>query len=270
MPRKSKKHWWRCSHDFNLDPEMWELTDLYGDRAIRVALQINSILDKCDNRWEANKAAFEAVFRTCRIYPKTGWKVIWFLFSRKKICVHKQDSSQKILVFGSPNYWKYHTTQYDERSFTWDFLCTQQTIQDRLILYKNKESRSGLRPAPSADPFFSDNGGRESDMDQHLIPELKVQTDRLFNSDREKFRKLIVWVNQGRKYGHTETDMAEALSRFWDYRSVTEWYAYLDTLLEKVEKDRQFAKSEAEHEKHKAEIRDLAEEFRERRAKQKT
>lgn len=46
MPRI--KRWFPVSHDFNADPEVWELTDKFGDRAIRVWLELLSIADRND------------------------------------------------------------------------------------------------------------------------------------------------------------------------------------------------------------------------------
>jgi hypothetical protein len=46
MPRITR--WFPVSHDINSDPEVWELTDKFGDRALRVWLQILSIADRND------------------------------------------------------------------------------------------------------------------------------------------------------------------------------------------------------------------------------
>lgn len=44
MPRI--KRWFPVSHDFNADPELWELTDAFGDRALRVWFECLSIADR--------------------------------------------------------------------------------------------------------------------------------------------------------------------------------------------------------------------------------
>ena len=87
----------------------------------------------------------------------------------------------------------------------------------------------------------------------NLIPELKQETDRLYGSDPIKFKRLAAWVSQGRKHHYPETDMAEALRQFWDYRMVDEWYPYLDEILLKVFKDRNRDASLAEHLRRRAE-----------------
>ena len=94
--------------------------------------------------------------------------------------------------------------------------------------YKNKNEKPAS-PEPSAGSQIK---GKRS---QNLSPELKAETDRLYEFDPDKFSKLIVWVNQGRKEGFTEPDMAEALREFWGYRVIDDWYPYLDKILKKVE-----------------------------------
>ena len=87
----------------------------------------------------------------------------------------------------------------------------------------------------------------------NLIPELKKETDRLYYSDPVKFRKLAKWVAESRANKFLETDMAEALRQFWDYRAVTDWYEYLDSILIRIDKDRNRDESLAEHERFKNE-----------------
>ena len=46
MPRI--RRWFHVSHDINSDPEVWELTDRFGERAYRVWIEILSIADRYD------------------------------------------------------------------------------------------------------------------------------------------------------------------------------------------------------------------------------
>jgi hypothetical protein len=87
----------------------------------------------------------------------------------------------------------------------------------------------------------------------NLIPELKLETDRIYQSDPVKFKRLAGWIAQGRKHKYLETDMAAALREFWDYRMVDDWYPYLDSILEKVVTDRNRDVSVREHERRQAE-----------------
>ena len=44
------KRYFHCSQDINDDEEVWELTESFGDRALRVWLEVLAILDKTDNQ----------------------------------------------------------------------------------------------------------------------------------------------------------------------------------------------------------------------------
>lgn len=124
---------------------------------------------------------------------------------------------------------------------------------------KKENPNSSASPTPSVGLKTSDKKTREERFmaSMNLIPELKKETDRLYGSDPVKFKRLAAWVAQGRKYRHLETDMAEALRQFWDYRAIDDWYPYLDKLLDKVEKDRGAAESDREHERLKRETEEL-------------
>lgn len=118
-----------------------------------------------------------------------------------------------------------------------------------------KEESRSASPTPSADFSKSDKKTREEKhmTSMNLIPELKEAADRVYYSDPVKFKRIAAWIGQGRKNDFRETDMAEALRQFWDYRVIDEWYPYLDTILDKVVKDRNMRESTAEHERFKSE-----------------
>ena len=91
----SIRHWFNTSHDINADPEVWELTDLHGDRALRIWLEILSIADRNDGSipgWSGERFAEpspqlrrslagrcrttgETVRRACRFFDERLWTV---------------------------------------------------------------------------------------------------------------------------------------------------------------------------------------------------
>jgi hypothetical protein len=266
-----KKHWWHCSHDFADDPVILEMTEKYGDRTLRLALKIYSILDLCENRWEVNEAVFRSLFRVCGIYPKTGFRCIEMLLEKHLLLPLKTDSTPKKMILGSPNYWKYHPRECRESDFAW--LPPEQN-RTELTLYRNKESKPDPPSAeasalPSPDLKLISRRERNMGRSMNLIPELKAETDRLYFSDRVKFKDLAKWVAESRKYEFSEPDMAEALRQFWDIRLVIDhWYPYLDKILEEVENKRkgkeqkqEIRKFEAEHERRKREEGKFAKEW---------
>ena len=91
----------------------------------------------------------------------------------------------------------------------------------------------------------------------NLSPELKKQTDRLYYTDPIKFKRLAIWVAQGRKYGYSELDMAEALRRFWEHRNINDWYPYLDKILERAVVRKNGKATEIESKRYKTELKEL-------------
>jgi len=125
-----------------------------------------------------------------------------------------------------------------------------QSIKKDHSSYKNTQSAASL---DLSIPSERKNGRQSMGRSMNLIPELKEQTDRLYQSDPVKFKRIAAWVAQGRKHKYLETDMAAALREFWDYRMVEDWYPYLDSILEKVVTDRNRDTSFREHERRRAE-----------------
>jgi hypothetical protein len=94
----------------------------------------------------------------------------------------------------------------------------------------------------------------------NLSPELKAAADAIYHSDPIRFKRLAIWIAQGRKHGYSEPNMADALKDFAkkDPATVDEWYPYLDTILSKVEKNRNRDGAVLEHERHKDEVREAS------------
>lgn len=123
---------------------------------------------------------------------------------------------------------------------------------------RTQKSQDPASPEPSADALISKNGKKKM-ASQNLSVVLKKETDRLYESDPVKYADLIKWVKQGQKYKYSDREMAEALSRFWEYRYVIEdWYPYLDQILDEVIRDRNESEFETEHDELKSEEADFA------------
>lgn len=70
------------SQEFNSDPEAWELTDSFGDRALRVWIEVLSILDREKNSWKLVSGWDSVVSRKIRQSPETVRKVINWMLQR--------------------------------------------------------------------------------------------------------------------------------------------------------------------------------------------
>jgi len=86
MPRI--RRWFHVSHDINEDPEVWELTDTFGDWLLRVWLQMLSIGDKNDFQikgdrrwiedrmsrlWKSNSRRYNTVWRQNQVRMALDW-----------------------------------------------------------------------------------------------------------------------------------------------------------------------------------------------------
>lgn len=68
--------WFRVSHDINEDPEVWELTRLCGDRALRVWLELLSIADRNGGALPPMSEAFAGCLAgKCQVSRTTVTKV---------------------------------------------------------------------------------------------------------------------------------------------------------------------------------------------------
>src|SRR6476660_9440902 len=78
------RHWFHVSHERNADPEVWELTDTFGDRALRIHDELLSIADRNEGRLpNAHNPQFaRGVAVRCHMTPKTVEKVILWMLKR--------------------------------------------------------------------------------------------------------------------------------------------------------------------------------------------
>jgi len=71
-----------------------------------------------------------------------------------------------------------------------------------------------------------------------LSPKIKEAADKVYQVDRAKFKRLVVWIKQAQKYNFSEDAIILALDRFLPYaKDIDNWYPYLDKIIEKAVKD---------------------------------
>lgn len=122
MPRIT--HYFPVSHDINNDPEVWELTDTFGDRALRVWLQMLSWSDRNEGLLKGSLISWRNTLLTIYSSGNPRWvrrdserlqKALRWMSERDWISLRSaSDRYQKPVREGSEdalmvlNYWKYH------------------------------------------------------------------------------------------------------------------------------------------------------------------
>ena len=98
-----RKRWFPVTHDINADPQIWELRDLYGDRALLIWLEMLSIADRNDGLIgpdsDQTRNQLASKCRSSRV--KVGLVLDW---CRSKVWI-QSDNGLRIA-----NFLKYHRT----------------------------------------------------------------------------------------------------------------------------------------------------------------
>jgi hypothetical protein len=91
-----------------------------------------------------------------------------------------------------------------------------------------------------------------------MVPEIKKAADPIYRSDPQKFERLIVWIKHVEKSYPTQV-IVKTLNDFEPYAAETEdWWPYLMILVAKAGPKINIAASEAEHRRHKEDIREAS------------
>ena len=102
------KRWFPVSRDINDDPEMWELTSLFGDRALRITLEVFAILDRTENEWRLTGHWLAGLSRKVRQQPATVRRVIDWMLAKGWLIGEQPSDRNSPIVVRARNYWKFH------------------------------------------------------------------------------------------------------------------------------------------------------------------
>jgi hypothetical protein len=110
--------------------------------------------------------------------------------------------------------------------------------------YKNKNAPEPASPEPSVDS-------------KRIDPEIKKWSDQIYQTDPRKYARLVVWIRAACRH-HTVIVVAASLERFAPYAGeVTDWWPYLDKILDKTEAIKNARDSETDSERHKRDLKDI-------------
>lgn len=224
MPRI--KRWFPVSHDINRDPEIWKLCKLFGERSLRIWLEILSIADRNEGDipgWShnASRELIEVLARSSRTFPETT----------EKVC--RTIGELSWITPGSParvtNHWKYHR------------------IEERKPVPPNLPNLPDLnlnKITPPASPFEE---------------RIKTVAQKIYEIDKIKYGRLWQWVNKMRKGFYSEEIIFFALERFAlvAKESSISWWPYLTKIVEKESAKCNGRKAEVDGDRHKQEEREF-------------
>jgi hypothetical protein len=236
------KRWFPVSHDINSDPEVIELTDKFGLTGLKVWLEILSIADRNDGVVGNNIESLSRALAV-KVSSKTSRVLLVLLWITTRQWL---DNNSTIRV---RNYLKYHRTA-EPKSLPSE---PDRTRPEPDLKIKNPD------PAPSVDSPIKD---KEASKVRTLDPRIKEIADRIFNSNKPKFLRLIVWVKQAQKHNFEDQVIVAALERFEPYcAEIEQWYPYLDKLIYKADQDINRDRHDAKHAAYKEEVREASKLF---------
>lgn len=70
------------SQELNNDPETWELTDTFGDRSLRIWVEVLAIIDREKNTWKLVDGWETVIGRKVRQSPQTVWRVVGWMLAK--------------------------------------------------------------------------------------------------------------------------------------------------------------------------------------------
>lgn len=126
------KRYFHCSQEIIADPEMWEFTDTFGDRAIRTWLQILIYLDRSANEWRLSGDWLAVLSRTVRQSSANLRRQIGWLTAKGWLVVGEQAADGSPLILKSPNWLKYNRSQEHKRNGT---IPDQGAVKDPLLSF---------------------------------------------------------------------------------------------------------------------------------------
>lgn len=95
------------SQELNSDPESWELTDTFGDRSLRIWIEILAILDREKNSWKLVDGWDSVISRKVRQSSATVRRVVGWMLAKHWLEVRQLSVEGQPEVLRARNYGKY-------------------------------------------------------------------------------------------------------------------------------------------------------------------
>ena len=142
-------HYVPLSQAFNDDPEAWELTDTFGDRAIRVWIEILRIMEETENHWRQVDGWPASLSRKVRQSPATVQRIAGWMLAKGWLEVEEVSANGSPEVLRARNYWKYHKRRETDK------IHTPPQVVSLLPLPPSSPSEPNLKKVLSSEPEIS-------------------------------------------------------------------------------------------------------------------
>ena len=236
------------SQEINSDPQVWELTDTFGDRAIRTWLEILAILDREKNKWKLVDGWETVISRKVRQSPATVSRIVGWMLANGWLIAGQLLANGQPEVLSAPKFAKFHKLRSENR------------LPPNLAEPNLTEPK--MKPAPTAgvdNSKIRKQNGKGGDANQRQPAEATVGVtehepwrpvaDRIFNSDKKKYLRLIVWIKAQYAAGSPGVVITEVLEKFEPHgKDIIDWYPYLTKMATKYRQNYFERQAIVEHE----------------------
>jgi len=206
------RRWFNVSHDINSDPEVWELTDKFGVAGLRFWLEILSIGDRNEGLIpDRSHASLRALSLKCN---STVTRVsLMYDFCQTK---------------------------------TWIVCDPLPRLRNYLNFRPSRETKKGLIVSPPNTPNSPNPPNLLKNAAQGLVllekesgklnAAIKAAADPIYQSNPEKFARLIAWIKDKEKRDYPAEVITAVLRLFWQQEQkgkIAEWWPYINRIFTK-------------------------------------
>ena len=223
------------SQEINSDPQVWELTDTFGDRAIRTWLEILAILDREKNKWKLVDGWETVISRKVRQSPATVSRIVGWMLANGWLIAGQLLANGQPEVLSAPKFAKFHKLRSENR------------LPPNLTEPNLTEPK--MKPAPTAGVDNSKIKTGNGNGNEKGNESWRAVADRIFNSDKKKYLRLIVWIKAQYAAGSPGVVITEVLEKFEPHgKDIIDWYPYLTKMATKYRQNYFERQAIVEHE----------------------
>ena len=174
MPVPKRYH--PVSRDLNDDPEVWELTDTKGEKALRVWLEVLALIDRNENRLELSPSGVAAIARKTRTKRDTVSGIVRWCVDKNWLVVTEFSPDGSPLIYEARNYWKYHR----KRETNGSQASSPPKLSETNLSSLDKEKKLNKEKKNDSSIYYNQQKNEEEIVDDRS-PEVKAIFSRLLN-----------------------------------------------------------------------------------------